>query len=432
MRINLAIKISILSILAILIIGGGYITYRKLIYDKKVFETDLRAFIPLSSKSVLQINKEKDTKRLMPYLTNLPKPYSELMHTSLFNYPLYFLNDELGLLMLAKQTNSQKDDIQNILRTVIFPGFAPKEKEYKGALIQFYTSADQNFFCCMFYKGIFAASYNYKLLENIVDTHGESDFFKPFAEIENYEKIKPVYCANLYQKDSSKISAFNINIDSIGLKLEGYTFESETYKNNKSSSFGNIDFDIFPNKVSDYKITINNSLIDTSMSSLFQEPAYLFYDNTGSPIYALKHKVDRFKIYDMLNELEVKNVGRKFHTKDFAFAGQRIYTASSKLSQNIFKSKPTIYLTFYKGYLIYSDNREGLIYYLKNNSSYLPLPTEKNMLDINLISFTKKSSASDYMKGMEGFLFSDSIKTIYVKESKEDSVSRKIEVIINN
>lgn len=433
MQSKLVIKIIILSLLVIVIISGGYITYRKLSYDKKVFETDLRTFIPLSSKSVLQINKEKDLKRLIPYLANLPESYSILMNTHLFNYPLYFLNGESGLLMLAKQTNSQKEDVQSVLRSTIFPGFPPKEKEYKDALIQFYASADHDFFCCMFYKGIFAASYNYKLLESIIDRDNESDFFEPFTEIKNYEKIKPIYCANLYLKDSSDVSAFNINIEPSGLKLEGYAYQPEMYKNNEEVSFSSIDFAVFPNAVLDYKITINNNFIDTSISHLFYEPSYRFYLNSGkSPVYALKHKGNRFNIYDMLNELEVKNIGRRFHTNDFVFAGQRIYTASDKLSQTIFKSKATIYLAFYKGYLIYSDDRQALIYYLKNNGNYSPLSEEKEILDMNIISFSKKSSGNKYINEKGGLLFSDSLKTVYIKESKEDSTSKKIEIILNN
>lgn len=128
--------------------------------------------------------------------------------------------------------------------------------------------------------------------------------------------------------------------------------------------------------------------------------------------------------------MEVKNIGRRFYTRDFAFSNQRIYTASNKLSLDIFKSEVPIYLTFYKDYLIFSDNKDKLIFYLKNNGNYSPLTNEDTIWDSNLISFTKKSLEESTNVG--GFLFSDSVNAFYIKELREDSTMKKIEIILNN
>lgn len=431
MQIKFTLKIIVLTLLSIFIIGVGYVTYRKLSYNKKVFETDIRAFVPLSSNLVLQINKEKDLKRLIPYFANLPEIYSVLIDTRLFNYPTYIVEDNLGLLVLTKQTDSQKNDIQKVLRSSIFPEFPPKEKNYKDALIQFYTTADRDFFCCMFYNGIFAASYNYKQLESIVDTDNKKHFFRLFDKITNEEKIKSTYCANLYLKDSISVSAFNISVDSVRMKLEGYSIESVESSDNREVVESDVDFNIFPNEALNYKIDVNNNFVDVSIQGLFEDRSYSFYLGASqSPVYVLKHKGSRFQVYNMLNDMEVKNIGRRFYTRDFAFSNQRIYTASNKLSLDIFKSEVPIYLTFYKDYLIFSDNKDKLIFYLKNNGNYSPLTNEDTIWDSNLISFTKKSLEESTNVG--GFLFSDSVNAFYIKELREDSTMKKIEIILNN
>lgn len=443
MQIKSGIKVGILFFIVLFVIIGGFIMFQRLNHNKQVFDTDLRTLIPSNTTEILQINKEKEAIKYLRYLDNIRPIFRTLANT--LGYPLYIINNEDNSIIVSKLTTEQEVNIRNLLNNKLYPDFPPKKRIYKDAELLFYITNDNSFFCCMFYKGVFAGGFNYKQLEDIVNIDIKNNFFSDPEIIKISDKIKSTYSANLYIKDKKHFSAFNIiSQDSNSLKLDGYTNISThstlPCKENNQKFPLHIDTTIISNSFSAYEINMSTEYISDSLGCLFTLPTYKLYINKENvkPIYILKHHIDKFLIYNMLNDMELKYIGKKFNTKDFAFGNQRIYTASFELSKNIFKQDDIVFLTFYKNYLIFATDRSLLIEYLRNSEKYSTKNIDTNIIGSDLSNISSifyssnpKNITPQYFDLNKYILLKSDKKSIYMTSYSSDK-DKKIDIIINN
>lgn len=352
--------------------------FQKLSYNKGVFETNLYTHIPPEVTGILQINKEKSTKAFLPFFPELGYVIKSIGKS--LTYPILITEENKNLYIISKITSEQEEIIKSLLNADLFPAFEPKIRMYKDAKILFYPADNNRFFSCMFYQGFFIGGYNYTLLEGFVDTDLSNNIFSNKGSTEIAKKIKTSYQANMYFNNKSFFTSFNIDLEGNLIELDGFT--NSTFSNNwpkeaipNSDSIA-IDYSIFPDSLVSYQIDINAASISNSLICLFDAPSYRFIlnNNQTTPVYALKHKQNRFDIYNHLSKLEINYIKRRFSTRDVVLGGQHIYMTSEQMGKDIFHQSSPVYLAFYKNYLLISADREILIEYLKKNGNYIPNP----------------------------------------------------------
>lgn len=366
------IKIGVIFILILFLIIGGVVMFKTLKHNKDVIDADLIKFVPTQVSSVLQVNKEKDIEYLRSY-SSLIGDSTFISINRHFTYPIYFMGDNSKYAILAKVTSEQESALRLKIQQQ-FSDFPPKERIYKDVTILFFTMPNEQFFCCFFYNGIFAGGYNSNLLEQVIDSKNEQGFFNQYQITSLKKNANQRYGSNLFYLKNDTAFVFNILANETSLNLIGHTnidinYSSDSINTNKENS--NIDYSIFPNQFVSSAISNKIPIDKEPISQLLIAPLYQFQiTNSSNQIYALKHKGDKYTFYKTLNNLEFKLSNKRFNTDDFAFANQRIYTTSKELSNYLFNSNNSIYLSFYKGYLIYSDDRQVLKEYLLNNGKY--------------------------------------------------------------
>lgn len=439
MHIKSGVKIGLLSLLVVAIITMGIIMFQKLSHDKGVFETDLYTHIPAKVTGILQINKEKHTKVFISFFPELQNVIQTI--ESSLTYPILIAEQKEDTYIISKITSEQESKIKSLLSIDLFPAFAPKVRTYKDAKILFYPTSNNRFFSCMFYQGFFIGGYNYVLLENFVDTDSSNNIFSSKPATEIAKKIKTSYPANLYFNNETFFTSFNINLENNFIELEGFT--NTTFSNNwpneaiSDSDSIAIDYSIFPDSLISYQIDTNAASISSSLICLFDAPSYGFIinENQTSPIYALKHREDRFDLYNHLNKLEVNYIQKKFSTKDVALGNQHIYMTSEQMGKDVFHHNSSVYLTFYKNYLLVAADRDIMIQYLKRNGNY-SIQTDLDPLNIStktvslFFSNNIQKFHPDYLKSYH-LLKQMSKEEAYFKTYIE-SGEKKIEILLNN
>ena len=419
MQGKLSIKIIILFIFIFLILIGGFIMLKKIRHNKSVIDTDLKEYIPVNVSTVLEINKYKDINILKNYTSILDSVSIEISKN--LTYPICIISNSSQSAILGRITSDQESVIKEIIRKH-YPSFPPKERKYKDATFLFYPISNNSFFCCLFYKGIFACNYNSSLLEQIIDTESTNSFFKGFSSSQLLSKTSNLYSANLFYNKGDTAIVYNILSNQTNLDLEGfsnlsYNKQNQVHRNDTTASI--IDYSIFPNNPIAFSIENKYSLISDSISKYLVLPHYTFFlsKEQNDIVYAVKLSGDRFILYNFLNNLEAKFTGSKFNINDFAYGNQRVYTISNKLSNYIFHSKSNFYLSFYNGYLIYSKNKKSLISYLLNNGKFI-VPSEdyQKELDINNKTITHNTVEVFYNQSVnEDLNYSYSFNLIFNK-----------------
>lgn len=439
MRIKSGVKISLLSLLVIVIITIGIVMFQKLSHDKGVFETDIYTHIPSEVTGILQINKEKSLKAFtasFPELENII-----LSAEGSLTYPILIAEQKKDLYIISKVTSEQESRIRSLLKNTLFPSFAPKVRIYKDAKILFYPADDNRFFSCMFYQGFFIGGYNYTLLESFVDTDASNNIFSKKQAAEIAKKIKTSYNANLYFNNSTFFTAFNIDLEGNQMELAGFTNNtfSDNWPNEVTSENDSIaiDYSIFPDSLISYTINTDAASISSSLICLFNAPSYGFIlnKNQKSPIYALKYMQDRFDIYNHLNKLEVNYIQRKFSTRDVVLGNQHIYTTSEQMGREVFHHNSPVYLSFYKNYLLVSADREALVQYLKENGQY-KIKTAFDPINISsqtISLFFSNNIQEFYPEYLTNYFLIQKMAKgqTYIKTYTEDG-EKKIEILLNN
>lgn len=397
MNLKSALKIGALSIFIIAIIISGLIMFQRLNYNKQVFDTDIYLHIPKNATSIIQVNKAKDLPEILPFAKQL-EPIIKTLEKNI-NFPCLVLEFENDYYFVSKLTVEQESKVENLLSNKIFTSFAAKERIYKETRLSFFPTENNNFFVSMFYKGMFVCGFNYKLLENIIDTHADTSFFEENENI--LKKAKNTYSANIFKKNDNQITVLNLNFEEATISIEGYTAPTIYDKwpcPIQTSDSLNIDYKIFPDSLVSYQIDRSNAILSDTLICMFNPPIYQFRmtEEQIAPIFAIKHNCDRFDIYKLLNRIEQAYGHPKFSTRDVVMGKQHIYTTSIDLARNQFKHESPVYLTFYNGYLLFCADRSTLVYYLKYNGNYQP---ENNSPEWFLIE-TKELESLFYSKDL--------------------------------
>lgn len=362
MQIKSSIKIGILFVFIIAIIVIGFVMFRRLDHNKQVFEKEITSMVPVDASFVLQINKNKKIEKLTKLSGNLGIFIDSIQESMTF--PIYIVGKDNNSAIVSKLTIQQEAELRDKLDKVLFPSYPPKIKIYNNTDILFYATTDNSFFCCAFDNGVFIGSYNYKLIEGILNTKHKANFFsQPNAEnMLNY--AKSTYSANLYLSICDSMSIFNMSLDNDSIVLDGFIRKYSNADIDTTTNY-TINQSILPDTMVAYKISMNYDNLADTMKTYLSAPLYQFYTDTiNQPVYAIELKVDRFVVFNYLNNLEIKYIGRKFGIHDFAFGDQRIYTTSAQLSKFIFKMNEIVYFTFFKNHLIYSSSKPLLVNYL--------------------------------------------------------------------
>ncbi len=389
------IKIGIIAVFVLSLVIGGIIMFRGLIYNKQVLESELYAYLPTRVSGVLQINKEKGFDSILPLLDDLSPVISNVK--SSVSYPVIVAQMEKNNYFLTKVTQQQETSIKDILDKVIFPDYPPKEKIYKNGKLLLYMVSDNKFFICMFYDGIFIAGYNIRLFEEYIDNREENSkgiIDTPMGK-DILNKIKIHYPANLFLNNTTSFSVFNINFEDNGIEMDGFDthIDNEDWicDENKDTDTLRIDYSLFPDSLIGYSVEMDNPMITDSLKCEFSAPSYSFFINRQSkPVYALKHVKDKFHIYNKLNDMEEVYIGKKFNINDF-HSGYRIYTTSTQLGRDIFQVENRMYLVFYKNYMIFSEDKKALAYYLTHNGRFSVknrFQTDQTVLPLTSVIFT--------------------------------------------
>lgn len=369
MQAKSKIKLGILLILVIGIIVGGIVMLRRIDHNKQVFDIELTGYVPDSTRSVLQINKHKSLGSFLPLCGNLATVIDAIKND--LSYPFYVLSDKKQVVCLAKITIEQEMEIKRRFSANFFSDYAPKERKYKDATLLFYPTSDNSFFCCTFYNGLFIGSYNYKVIETMVDHKNTGRYFAKAGFDTLGVHIKSSFAANWYIATHDRGIGFNISVKDDSLHLEGYSQLTQMSAGNDSLNLNSLgDRSVLPNVLRGYQIVFKDALVSDSIGSYFDPTAYQFFGSDSKyPVSVLRCVVDKFVVYNYLNDLEAKFTGKRFNINDFAYPGQRIYTASSQLSEDIFRKPDIVYFTFYKNHLCFSTDKKTLIDYLHNSGN---------------------------------------------------------------
>ncbi|PXV65062.1 hypothetical protein CLV62_10860 [Dysgonomonas alginatilytica] len=439
MHIKSGVKIGLLSLLVVVIITTGIIMFQKLSHDKGVFETDLYTHIPAEVTGILQINKEKNTKVFTPFFPELENVIQTI--ESSLTYPILIAEQKEDIYIISKITSEQESRIKTLLNINLYPAFAPKTRTYKDAKLFFYPADNNRFFSCMFYQGFFIGGYNYTLLEHFVDTDSSNNIFSNKSATEIAKQIKTSYPANLYFNNKTFFTSFNIDLEHNLIELEGFTsipfsnnWPNQAITDNDSIA---IDYSIFPDSLISYQVDTNAASISSSLICLFDAPSYGFIlnEDQASPIYALKHKDDRFDIYNHLNKLEVNYIQRRFSTRDRVLGNQHIYMTSEQMGRDIFHHDSSVYLAFYKDYLLVSADRDIMLQYLKSNGNYKPnVPLDPISISIQTVSLFFSNNIQkfhpDYLNNY--YLIKKMGKDQAYFKTYIENGEKKIEIVLNN
>lgn len=207
------------GILTLLLIIGGAKLYNRLSYNKQAHATDVYQYIPPDAGHLVRINNSQGLQNVCRYDSTFA--YLATPLRKYINYPLFVISFGNGQLLMSKVSPEHETEMENIIGSVITtPPYVKKEK-YKDAELLFYAMTDNQFIVCTFYKGVFAISKNYKLIEKVIDMKGNT-FFQDRAIEELQIDMKHKYPSDIFVKSDSLNSIMGLNLVNDTLIFEGY------------------------------------------------------------------------------------------------------------------------------------------------------------------------------------------------------------------
>lgn len=386
-------KVWIISTFITFFVIAGIVMFREFVNSKQVFETELYAYLPNEISSIFQINKEKDLDKTLIFSQEL-SPIIVKIKSSII-YPIALIQHEKENYLLAKVTKSQEDEIKDRLDNEIFSVYPPQEKSYKDVPLFFYMTADNRFFICTFIEGIFIGGFNISLFEQYIDNRKNKvagSLSTPLGK-ELLGDIKTQYVANLLLNNNTSYSIFNLTFDNNRIEMNGYDTEIVYSNNYKSlSDTLRINYSLFSDYPVAYEAKAEDHQINDALGKVFSRPNYSFYvGELSSPIRVLSCNEDKLDIYSRLVYLEEKSSGQRFEINYFGSA-YRFYTTSRQMATKYFGTKNPVFFTFYKDYMMFSENKDNLISYLNSlNKSRLKykFDTNQDNIPLNAITYIK-------------------------------------------
>lgn len=432
MQVKSVIKIVILSFFTVVIVIYGIMFYQRLNFDRQIYDVDVHSYIPVDVSQVLQVNKTLDLDKLAPFIVGLENLLPRIENS--LTFPYYVVNTSGdGLVVMSKLNTSQQEALKRKIEIDIFPAFPPQKKKYKDAELLFYTTAKQSeFFVCTFFEGVFIGGYNYKSIEDAINTRAKAginffsnNFFNSVTSL-----MQGTYPASVYINSDGVLSAYNILYDKT-VNLTGYRSDCVSEESDVDSL--NIDFSVFPNNVKAFGVERNLEGFSDSLRYLFHPPYYQFYTDVEEPIHAMAFDIGRYKLYDLLNAVERKLGGRDLVRHGYTVGKKySIYSGSTKFNEDVFQSDQTIYFVFKDDYMAYSKNRANLTKYILNSGNFKKNFVETINPHFETYFFTQnllKLSHPFYPTEYYSTLKSDTVGLVKVHH---ESKFFKIELLLNN
>ncbi|MFV0468153.1 MAG: hypothetical protein ACK5MK_04400 [Dysgonomonas sp.] len=440
MQAKRIVKIIIFLIFTIAVLIAGYTMFKRLDYNKGVFDTNIHSFIPGKTTSILQINRKIED--MASHLGTLETIATRL--SSSFSYPACYITDLQGSAIILKINKEQEQIIQNKLKKEIYTAFPAKEKDYKGVKMTFYPSQSSDFLACIFYKGIFACSYNYKILENIIDATEKNNFFsnKALNELSKYTSAS--YTANIFVNDTNLKCAYNYIKNGNNIRLEGFATPSSFIsavncpgaKDNSMQATSRAIPDLF----SALEIQKNISNIQETEICYFSAPSYKIYlgKEHEVPVYFIRFNNSRFSTFDMMNTVEKRMSGQHLSLKgSIEHTKYNLYTSAPQFSKQFFKqTADTTYFSFKDNFLAYSVSKESLYSYVLSklpSDASQPSQTETLSDNINYLFIGRGKCNGDYSEFLPRAITlqrdSNSITNI---QCQPDNNLLKVSISINN
>ncbi len=221
--------------------------YKRLEYNKESYTTNIYDYISPQFSEVININREYNLNELYAYDSTLVEliriPDREI------SYPLVVCKNGRGeRLLVSKAKRGEAEDIIKHIETYIARPFKPKTRVYKDTEILIYTLSNDRFLACTFYKGLFAASENYKLIEDLITATPDNSFYANKENTEIIDKKLTSSPVSISANDGKSLLIMDYKANNDTISLDGIVFR----KNQQDSPDAERALTPYLNKLPDY------------------------------------------------------------------------------------------------------------------------------------------------------------------------------------
>lgn len=220
------IKIVILFVLIITVLIGGWRLYNKLEKNKQSFSVDIYGYISPQAVTVININREYNLDMLYQYDPSLRSLIGVLGGNLSFPTIISQYKDKASILV-TKIEQEKEPEIADYIKNYIAADFPPHKREYKDAIVWYFTQPDDKFLVCTFYKGMLAVSNYLRPIEIFIDSDSENTFFSDENNIELITKIRNSTPVCIFTKVQDKTLALNYVPYNNSIQLTGYILENK-------------------------------------------------------------------------------------------------------------------------------------------------------------------------------------------------------------
>ncbi len=220
------VKIIILFVLITTICISGWHMYTRLEHNKQSFSVDMYDYVPAQATEVINVSRRYNLNELFIYNSSF-FDLVELLGDK-FSFPLIFSKYKNGeTLLITKVTKIEEESIKaNIEKHVALPYPADK-RNYKDSKIIIYGLPHDQFLVCTFHKGMFAASFRYKIIANFIDADSENSFFKDQNNEEIVTNIRRTSPISIFTNMSNTKLAMEYSVKKDTIRLNGYIVDKE-------------------------------------------------------------------------------------------------------------------------------------------------------------------------------------------------------------
>lgn len=212
-----AFKWSILIIILISIVATIYFVFERIENEKSARATDLKKLIPencdaffvfkdakqiefLENNSVINRYLEnKEGNSILKILSDMKKRWPELFQSKddkgeremIISYHSW--NESDAELILLKMMGDDQETIEQLINNYFKSSFEPSVENNAGIKVYHYTLSNNNRFHCFYYKGVFAGSFDNRLIDQTIlhiKNRQFSNYDPDFIDIENISDPK--------------------------------------------------------------------------------------------------------------------------------------------------------------------------------------------------------------------------------------------------
>lgn len=239
------IKWAVLTLILLIISIGSYMLFERMSDNENAANTDLRKLIPENCdaffvfKNVDQVDELERNAVVKRYIENKEdNSILKMLRNMRKRYPNYFasnnenLNHELTIsfhswednqaeLLLFKMMDNDQAKIEELIKSYFKTSFEPNVEKNAGIKVYHYNVSTGLLFHCFYYKGIFAASFDNRLIDQTI-VHLKNGNFRAydpdFIDIANSNEANNSYqfylrlnrIPLLYAKDANRVDTLNL------------------------------------------------------------------------------------------------------------------------------------------------------------------------------------------------------------------------------